>query len=101
MGWFLDGRITALLGTHTHVQTADERILPNGTGYITDAGMTGPLNSVLGVKKEIIIKKFLSSLPGKFEVEEDSGQFNGVVLEVDENNFVSRIERLNIVEIAN
>lgn len=97
LGWFLDGRITALLGTHTHIQTADERILPQGTGYITDVGMTGPLNSVLGVKKEIIIKKFISNLPGKFEVEEDSGQINGVLLDIDENNFVKGIKRLHIV----
>lgn len=97
MGWFLDGRITAVLGTHTHVQTADERILPKGTGYITDVGMTGPLNSVLGVKKDIIIKKFISSLPGRFEAEEDSGQINAVLLRIDENNHVSHIKRLNLV----
>lgn len=101
MGWFLDGRITAMFGTHTHIQTGDERILPKGTGYITDVGMTGPLNSVLGVKKEIIIKKFITNLPGKFEVEEDSGQFNGVILEIDENNIANSIKRLNLVEFAN
>ncbi|MDD4833491.1 MAG: TIGR00282 family metallophosphoesterase [Lutispora sp.] len=101
MGWFLDGRITAMFGTHTHIQTGDERILPKGTGYITDVGMTGPLNSVLGVKKDIIIKKFVTNLPGKFEVEEDSGQFNGVILEIDENNIANSIKRLNLVEFAN
>lgn len=94
MGWYLDGRITALLGTHTHIQTADERILPKGTAYITDVGMTGPLNSVLGVKKEIIIRKFITNLPEKFEAQEDSGQINGVFLKLDENNSVTEIKRL-------
>jgi metallophosphoesterase (TIGR00282 family) len=97
MGWYLDGRITAVLGTHTHVQTADERILPKGTGYITDVGMTGPINSVLGVKTDIIIKKFLTSLPGRFEAAEDSGQINGVILEINEKNFVNDIKRLKVI----
>ncbi|MCK9218040.1 MAG: TIGR00282 family metallophosphoesterase [Firmicutes bacterium] len=96
MGWFLDGRVTAVLGTHTHVQTADERILPKGTAYITDVGMTGPRDSVIGVKKEIIIKKFLTGLPAKFEIEKDSGQINGVVLNIGSNNKVSEFSRLNI-----
>ena len=97
MGWFLDGRITAVLGTHTHIQTADERILPNGTAYITDVGMTGPKNSVLGVKKEIIINKFLTGLPNKFEIEEDEGQLNSVLLNIDDDFRVNRITRLNII----
>lgn len=97
MGWFLDGRITAVLGTHTHVQTADERILPKGTGYITDVGMTGPRDSVLGVKKDIIIKKFLTCLPAKFEVEEDKGQLNSVLLNIDNNHKIKEIIRLNII----
>lgn len=97
MGWFLDGRITAVLGTHTHIQTADERILPNGTAYITDVGMTGPKNSVLGVKKEIIISKFLTGLPNKFEIEEDEGQLNSVLLNIDDDFRVNRITRLNII----
>jgi len=97
MGWYLDGRITAVLGTHTHVQTADERILPKGTGYITDVGMTGPINSVLGVKTDIIIRKFLTNLPERFEAAEDSGQINGVILKVNENNLVSCIKRLKVI----
>jgi len=97
MGWYLDGRITAVLGTHTHVQTADERILPKGTGYITDVGMTGPANSVLGVKTDIIIKKFLTNLPGRFEAAEDSGQINGVILKINESNSVSDIKRLKVI----
>lgn len=97
MGWYLDGRITAVLGTHTHVQTADERILPKGTAYITDVGMTGPVNSVLGVKTDIIIKKFLTNLPCKFEAAEDTGQINGVILRIDDNNIVIDIERLKII----
>lgn len=96
MGWFLDGRITAVLGTHTHIQTADERILPNGTAYITDVGMTGPKNSVLGVKKEIIIKKFQTCLPEKFELEDGEGQINSVILNIDDKYLVNAITRLNI-----
>lgn len=84
MGWFLDGRVSAVVGTHTHVQTADERILPGGTAYITDLGMTGPWNSVIGVKKEIIIDKFVTQLPQRFEVATGAFQFNGVVIDVDE-----------------
>jgi 2',3'-cyclic-nucleotide 2'-phosphodiesterase len=67
LGWYLDGRITALLGTHTHVPTADERILPNGTAYQTDVGMSGPYDSVIGVEKELVLARFLTGMPGKFE----------------------------------
>lgn len=84
MGWYLDGRVSAVFGTHTHVQTADERILPKGTGYITDIGMTGPYNSILGVKKEIIIGRFLTHLPRRFEIAEGPAQFNGIILDIDE-----------------
>ncbi|WP_041445355.1 TIGR00282 family metallophosphoesterase [Syntrophobotulus glycolicus] len=83
MGWFLDGKVSAVLGTHTHIQTADARILDNGTGYITDAGMTGPRNSVLGVKKEIIINNFLTQMPARFDVADGAVQINGVFLEID------------------
>lgn len=83
MGYYLDGKVTGVLGTHTHVQTADERILPKGTAYITDVGMTGPRDSILGVKKELVIKKFLSQMPVRFEVANGIGQFNGVVLTID------------------
>lgn len=84
MGWYLDGKVSAVVGTHTHVQTADERILPGGTAYITDLGMTGPWNSVIGVKKEIIIDKFVTQIPQRFEVAPGPFQFNGVVIDIDE-----------------
>jgi len=83
MGWYLDGKITALLGTHTHVQTADERVLPRGTAYITDLGMTGPRDSVLGVKKDLAINKFLTQMPVKFETADGVGQLNGVILTIN------------------
>jgi metallophosphoesterase (TIGR00282 family) len=67
MGWHLDGRVTAVLGTHTHVPTADERVLPGGTAYQTDVGMSGPYDSVIGVEKELVLNKFLTGMPGKFE----------------------------------
>ncbi|MDA8441952.1 MAG: TIGR00282 family metallophosphoesterase [Peptococcaceae bacterium] len=83
LGWFLDGRVSAVCGTHTHVQTADERVLPAGTAYISDVGMTGPKDSVLGVKKEVIIKKFLTGLPARFETAGPPLQLNAVLLTVD------------------
>ncbi|MBB6449239.1 hypothetical protein HNR44_001188 [Geomicrobium halophilum] len=83
MGWFLDGRASAVIGTHTHVQTADERILQNGTAYLTDVGMTGPYDGILGVEKEAVIEKFRTSLPAKFEVANGRSQLNGVFLELD------------------
>ena len=67
MGWYLDGRVTAVLGTHTHVQTADERVLPGGTAFQTDVGMSGPYDSIIGVEKELVLRKFLTGMPGKFE----------------------------------
>ncbi|MCG9968167.1 TIGR00282 family metallophosphoesterase [Pelotomaculum terephthalicicum JT] len=84
MGWYLAGRVSAVCGTHTHVQTADERILPGGTAYITDLGMTGPCDSVIGAKKEIVIKRFITQLPLKFEVATGLFQFNGVIIDIDE-----------------
>ncbi len=84
LGWYLDGRVSAVIGTHTHVMTADQRVLPKGTAYITDAGMTGGFDSVIGMEKEPIIEKFLTQLPTKFEVAEGDVRFNGVVVEVDE-----------------
>ena len=84
MGWFLDGRVSAVIGTHTHVQTADERILPKGTAYITDAGMVGPRDSVIGVRKELVLERFLKMMPQKFIVASDDNWINGVVIEVDE-----------------
>lgn len=86
MGYYLDGRVSAVFGTHTHVQTADDFILRNGTGYITDLGMTGPSVSVLGTNKDIIINRFLNGMPQKFKVAEGEGQFCGCIFEIDENN---------------
>jgi len=83
MGWHLDGRVSAVVGTHTHVPTADERILPNGTAYITDVGMTGPHDSVIGMEKGPIIKRFLDGLPARFEVATGDIQMNAVLIEVD------------------
>lgn len=83
MGWYLDGKVSAIIGTHTHVQTADEKILPKGTAYITDVGMTGPQNSIIGVKKEIILKKFLTQIPLRFEVAKGTGQLCAVIVEID------------------
>jgi len=84
LGWYLDGRASCVVGTHTHVQTADERILPGGTGYITDLGMTGPRDSVIGVKRELVIDRFLTQLPARFEVAGGSIQFNGLFVEIDQ-----------------
>ncbi|KJS16838.1 MAG: metallophosphoesterase [Peptococcaceae bacterium BRH_c4b] len=84
MGWYLDGRVSAVCGTHTHVQTADERILPGGTAYITDVGMTGPRDSVIGVKKELVIEKFITQLPRRFEVANSSYQLNAVLVDIDD-----------------
>jgi 2',3'-cyclic-nucleotide 2'-phosphodiesterase len=83
MGWFLDGRVAAVLGTHTHVQTADDRILPNGTGYITDAGMTGPSDSVIGMEKKAVLERFLTQLPQKYEVAKTGVEVQGVRLTID------------------
>jgi metallophosphoesterase (TIGR00282 family) len=85
MGWYLDGRASVMVGTHTHVPTADTRILPGGTGYQTDAGMTGPYNSVIGVDKEIILRKFLTSMPVRMEAARGGVELHGVIAEVDES----------------
>jgi metallophosphoesterase (TIGR00282 family) len=84
MGWYLDGRVSALVGTHTHIPTADTRILPGGTAYQTDVGMTGPYDSVIGVKKEIILERFLTSMPVRMEAAKGSPELHSVILEVDE-----------------
>lgn len=97
MGFFLDGKVSAVIGTHTHVPTADERILPNGTGFITDAGMTGPFDSVIGVKKDIIIRRFLNGLPEKFEIANNDIHLNGVFLSIDTDSGKTKdINRINI-----
>lgn len=87
LGYYLDGRASAVFGTHTHVQTADERVLQGGTGYITDLGMCGPEDTVLGVKKDAIIKKFTTNLPVRFDVDEEKPCFlNGCLFEIDEKS---------------
>ena len=82
MGWYLDGRVTAVLGTHTHVQTADERVLPGGTAYITDVGMTGPFDSVIGIRKDAILQRFLLQIPNKFDVAKGDVRLQGVMIEI-------------------
>jgi hypothetical protein len=84
MGWFLDGKVSAVCGTHTHVQTADERILPGGTAYITDIGMSGPFDSVIGVDKEAVLAKFLTGLPVRFEVAKRDPRLCGVKITIDQ-----------------
>ncbi len=83
MGWYLDGRVTAVVGTHTHVPTADETVLPQGTAYITDLGMTGPYDSVIGIDKNAIIKKFLNQIPARFEVAKGDPRLSAVLIEAD------------------
>lgn len=95
MGWYLDGRVSAMVGTHTHIQTNDPRILTRGTGYLTDAGMTGPRDSILGVEKEIIIGRFLRGVSPRFETAGGDVQFNGVVFEMDEVNKTKKVELVN------
>ncbi len=95
LGWYLDGKVSAVVGTHTHVQTADERILPKGTAYITDVGMTGSRDSVLGVKKELAIRKFLLQSYVRFEPASENPMLNAVVIDVDETTGKAiKIERI-------
>ena len=97
MGYYLDGKITALFGTHTHVQTADEKILPNGTGYITDIGMTGPKNSVIGMNIQASIKRFETTLPERYKIAEGEAILNGVIFEIDnETCKVKAIKRIQV-----
>ena len=97
MGWYLDGRATAVLGTHTHIPTADTRILPGGTAYQTDVGMTGPYDSVIGVQKELVIQRFLTNMPARWESAHGDVHFCGVYLECDESNgHATAVERIMI-----
>jgi 2',3'-cyclic-nucleotide 2'-phosphodiesterase len=100
LGFYLDGRVTGFFGTHTHVQTADERILPKGTAYITDLGFTGALNSIIGIEIDIIIKKHLTQLPAKFKVETTPPfVLNGMFVEVDSiSRKAIKIERVKIID---
>ncbi|MBI3208930.1 MAG: TIGR00282 family metallophosphoesterase [Candidatus Solibacter usitatus] len=83
MGWHVDGRVSAVVGTHTHVPTADTRILPRGTAFQTDAGMTGPYDSVIGVERDTVVRKFMTSLPARFEAAKENAQLHGVIVDVD------------------
>ena len=96
MGWHLDGKVTAVVGTHTHVQTADERILPKGTAYLTDVGMTGPHDSVIGVEIQAALGKFINGLPARFETATENPRLNAVVIDADEQTGrATDIERLS------
>ncbi len=95
MGWHLDGRVSAVVGTHTHVTTADERILPHGTAYMSDVGMSGPMDSVIGVDKEIILYRFLTNLPKRSEPAKGPIQINGVVIDIEkETGHATSIKRI-------
>ncbi|MFC0471979.1 TIGR00282 family metallophosphoesterase [Halalkalibacter kiskunsagensis] len=99
MGWYLDGRVSAVVGTHTHVQTSDERILPKGTAYLTDVGMTGPYDGILGVEKEAVLHKFLTNLPVRFEVAEGREQLSGVIIDINpKTGLATSIKRIQINE---
>ena len=97
MGWHLDGQVTAVVGTHTHVQTADERILPKGTAYLTDVGMTGPHDSIIGVDIQAALGRFLTALPARFETATENPRLNAVIVEADEQTGrATDIERLSL-----
>jgi metallophosphoesterase (TIGR00282 family) len=96
MAWYLDGRVSAVIGTHTHIPTADETILPGGTAYQTDAGMTGPFMSVIGVMKEASIRRFITQMPERFEAASQDARLNGVLIDVDSETGKARnIERVH------
>ena len=107
MGWHLDGRVTAIIGTHTHVQTADERILPKGTAYLTDVGMTGPHDSIIGMEVGPSLARFLNGMPTKFEPATGNPRLNGVIVEADDRTgLAKRIVRISyseteLAELAN
>ncbi len=97
MGWYLDGRVTAVLGTHTHVATADTRVLPNGTAYQTDVGMSGPHDGVIGVEKEQVIARFLTNMPNRFDAARGDVRLNGVLIDCDpKSGKANSIERISL-----
>jgi len=99
MGWYLDGRVTAVLGTHTHIPTADERILPNGTAFQTDVGMSGPYDSIIGVEKDLVLHKFLTGMPGKFEAAKGNPKMCGALVNCDPTTGrASAIQRIMLGE---
>ena len=97
LGWYLDGQVSAIIGTHTHVQTADEKVLPNGTAFLCDAGMTGPLDGVIGRKKEQILARFITQMPTKFEMAENDIWLQGAIVDIDDKtgkaNAIKRIQK--------
>jgi hypothetical protein len=99
MGWHLDGKVTLVVGTHTHVQTADERILPGGTAYLTDAGMTGPHDAIIGMEREPALSRFLTGMPSRFEPATGNPRLNGVIVEADEKTGrATAVERISYSE---
>lgn len=101
MGWYLDGRVGAVVGTHTHVPTADPKILANGTAYVTDVGMAGPMDSIIGVEPEAVIERFLTQIPNRFPVATGRAQLNSVLIEIDEETGrASKIERIDREQAA-
>ena len=99
MGWYLDGRVTAVLGTHTHIPTADERVLPGGTAYQTDVGMSGPYDSIIGVEKELVLSRFLTGMPGKFEAAKGNPKMCAALIECDgATGRAQRIQRIMLGE---
>ncbi len=99
LGWYLDGRVTAVLGTHTHIPTADERVLPGGTAYQTDVGMSGPYDSVIGVEKELVLQRFLTGMPGKFEAAKGNPKMCAALIECDgASGRAFRIQRIMLGE---
>ena len=97
LGWYLDGEVSAVLGTHTHVQTADDEVLPGGTAYISDVGMTGPFDSVIGIKKDTIIEKFLTQVPNRFDVAKGDIRLQGVLMDIDaQSGRANAIERISV-----
>jgi metallophosphoesterase (TIGR00282 family) len=96
MGWYLDGHVSAVLGTHTHVRTGDARVLPGGTAYMTDVGMCGPRDSVIGVKKELVIERFLTQMPVRFEVASNDVWLEGVIIEIGTDGRALRIEPFEV-----
>lgn len=97
LSWYLDGRVSAVIGTHTHVQTADNRILPKGTAFMSDVGMTGPYDGIIGTDRDAVLKKFLTHLPVKFEVQKSREQLNGALIDIDPKTGLAKsIERILI-----
>lgn len=97
MGWYLDGKVSAVFGTHTHVQTSDEMILPSGTGYITDLGMTGAVFSILGMERKPVIERFITGMPQKFNVAEGAGRLCGCIFDINNKGITENVTRINIM----